>query len=461
MKKKAKFTFVGAGSRSFCPATIADILLSEKLSALEEIEIYLMDIAEEPLELSASYCREVAEALGKNPTIKTTTDLAKAVDGADIVITAIEVNRYHYWSMDYHIPRRYGFRQIFGENGGPGGMFHFLRNAGPLIEIARAVKKGSPGAWMLNYSNPEAKLIEAVSKATGVNVVGLCHADQIGVNQLSRFLQMPKEEIDTEGGGFNHFGWFTKIRRKSNGEDLYPLLKETEKQIDWLADWDEFALPRLMLRTYGLWPYPGTNHVGEYIAWSDELIAGSKIQYFYDPADTDPWKTNKPPEFVYSFSSSVTSRKLHPEETKSVGDPAYTKSFKLGGRQPKGSGEYGIPIAEAILLDAPVNVGAVNLLNRGYIPNVLADMAVEVPAYVDGKGIHPKTISPLPTAVAAMVSQQGAICQLLIEALEEKSRRKLLQAMLLDPTISNYNNAVALINEMFERQSEILPKLIW
>jgi len=60
-----------------------------------------------------------------------------------------------------------------------------------------------------------------------------------------------------------------------------------------------------------------------------------------------------------------------------------------------------------------------------------------------------------------MISTQGAIHQLLIEAYQEQSRNKLLQAMLLDPTVSNYNNAVALINEMCERQKEILPPLHW
>ena len=48
-----------------------------------------------------------------------------------------------------------------------------------------------------------------------------------------------------------------------------------------------------------------------------------------------------------------------------------------------------------------------------------------------------------------------------IEAYTEKSKNKLLQAMLLDPTVSNYNNAVALIDEMFQREKEILPELHW
>ncbi|MCL1859116.1 MAG: hypothetical protein FWF92_07760 [Oscillospiraceae bacterium] len=60
-----------------------------------------------------------------------------------------------------------------------------------------------------------------------------------------------------------------------------------------------------------------------------------------------------------------------------------------------------------------------------------------------------------------MICTQGTIHQLLIEACAEKSRNKLLQAILLDPTVSSYNNSVALINEMFERQRELLPPMYW
>ena len=458
MKDKVKFAFIGAGSVSFCPETITDILKSELFKQVD-VEICLMDKLRDPLDLSFGYCKEVAEYFKRKSVITATTDLQKAVDGADFVITAIEVNRYHYWSMDFHIPRRFGFRQIYGENGGPGGMFHFLRNVGPLLEIAKAMGKGCPDALMLNYTNPEAKLIEAVAKLTKIKTVGLCHGVEMGMDQVSMLLGIPKNEIEAEGGGLNHFGWFTSIRRKSNGEDLYPLLREREKQIDRLWQWDNFALSRLMLCTFGLWPYPGTNHIGEYISWSDELLASAKLQFYYNPIEFNPWKDKRPVEFVYSISKELSEKPMFRKEEPGDSGDAYAKSFTLGERLPQGSAEYGIPIAEAVFFDKLKHFGAVNVLNHGFIPNVPDKMAVEVPALADGKGIHPKTIAPLPAAVAAMISQQGAIHQLLIEAYQEKSKNKLLQALLIDPTLSNYYNAVELINVMCEMQKEILPEL--
>ena len=455
-KNQAKFAIIGAGSVSFCPATVTDILLNEPFNALEQLEIYLMDIRAEALDVSKAYCEKLAEKLGRKVVINASTNLAEAVYGADFVITAIEVDRYHYWSQDFHIPRRYGFRQIYGENGGPGGMFHTLRNLPPIIEIARAIENGCPDAWLLNYTNPEAKLVEGVSKLTKVKAVGLCHGVGGGHWHVSRFLEMPVERVGVSPVGLNHFGFFTKIWDKETGEDLYPRLREQEKKAHPLAHWDEWALPRIMLRTYGVWPYLGTNHIGEYIAWSDGFLASASLQYYFDPAAENPWETKKPPEFIYNMSGNSTERELFLKST--GGD--YAGRFDAA-KTPRISGEFGIPIAEAVFFDKPAEIGAVNMPNKGYASDLPEGMVIELPALVDGGGIHPHKCDPLPVAVASMISTQGAVHKLIIEAYAEQSRNKLLQAMLLDPTISSYNNAVALINEMCELQKEILPPLNW
>ncbi len=462
MSRKIKFAIIGAGSVSFCPATLGDILLNESIRQVD-LEIALMDILPEALRVSEGYAKAVLKTLGRQAKLSATTNLREALEGSDFVVSAIEVERYHYWSMDFHIPRRYGFRQVYGENGGPGGMFHTLRNLGPTLEIAHAMEEVCPNAYLLNYTNPEAKLVEAVSKLSKIRVVGLCHGEGMGNDQLSQILEIPKDKLYTQVAGLNHFGWFTKIAHRDTGEDLYPLLREKEKRMHWLAHWDELGLSRLMFRTFGLYPYPGTNHIGEYIAWSDQMLASSMIQYFYDPVSEDPWHGGKTPEFVYSFSGNPTARPLFDlSDEHAAGDPGFEANFQLYEGKVRTSGEYGIPIAEAIFFDKPRRIGAVNVPNHGLIPNLPQGMVVEVPALVDGTGIHPIAMSePLPGAIAQMIATQGSIHQLVLEAYQEQSRNKLLQAMLIDPTISTYNNSVALINEMCERQKEILPPMHW
>ena len=462
MKTKVKFTIVGAGSICFSPPTLADILRNEMFSNLDQIDIYLMDISQKALDVSSEFCRKMAEKVNrKNINIESGTDLATALSGADFVITAIELDRYHYWSMDFHIPRRYGFRQIYGENGGPGGMFHTLRNLPPMLEIARTMERECPDAWLLNYTNPEAKLVEGLTRFTKVKVVGLCHGVSMGIESAAKFMNLPLDRVAVKAVGLNHFGWLTRIWDKETGEDLYPRLKEYERRVDWLAHWDEYALPRLMLRTYGLWSYPGTNHVGEYMAWSDDMLASANIQFFHDPATERPWETGKPPEFIYSFSSNPTGREFFSPEENFDGDPGFLQSFNADIEDYTYANEFGIPIAESIFFDKPSEFNALNLPNYGYAKDLPEGMVIEIPAKVDGQGIHPEQADPLPTAIAAIISTQGAIHKLVLDAYHERSRNKLLQALLLDPTVSTYNNAVALIDEMCERQKGILPEMHW
>ncbi len=456
--EKLKIVMIGAGSCCFCPVTLQDILLSDLINSLP-LEVCLMDIDAHALEVSHEFAKKAVALSGRKLTLEATTDLDKALTGADFVITAIEVDRYHYWSMDFHIPRRYGFRQVYGENGGPGGMFHTLRNIGPTLHIARRMEVLCPDAWLINYTNPEAKLVEAVSKLTKIKAVGVCHGFDMGVAQIAEILERDPDSLEITGYGLNHFGWMTSVKDKETGEDLYPLLREKEKECHWLAKWDEVGLSRMMLRTYGLYPYPGTNHIGEYIAWSDEFLASSKIQYFFDPVAEKPWETKKHPRFVYDFTSNPTGipfSAVDPDK-----EEEYRNQFVIGEGGLTQSSEYGIPIIEAIAFDLNRYIPSLNRLNKGQIPGIMQDMCVEGPCMVDGEGIHPITVDPLPPAITAMINQQGAIHQLVIESFVEGSKNKLLQAMLLDPTISNYNNAVALIDEMCQREREILPELHW
>ena len=84
---------------------------------------------------------------------------------------------------------------------------------------------------------------------------------------------------------------------------------------------------------------------------------------------------------------------------------------------------------------------------------------VEVPVEMDGKGIYPVKLEPLPEAIAGYCRTQMTIQKLLTAAYAEKSRNTLLQAMLLDPFVNSIDEANSLIDEMLELQSEFLPEM--
>lgn len=449
---KLKIAFIGAGSRSFAGRTLADLLLSEPLRAFD-LELVLMDVVAEHIQHTEAFCRRAAAQLKHPVTIHTTTQLEEAVAGAAFVVTAFEVNRYFYWAQDFHVPRLYGSEQVYGENGGPGGIFHALRNMGPILQVAAAMERLCPDAWLINFSNPESKLCEALDRLTKVKAIGLCHGVFMGREQIARLLEMPLADLQTTACGFNHFTWFQEIRHRQTGADLYPLLRQKEAQAHPLAEWDEWALGRILFRTFGLWPSPGANHYGEYIRWAGDFLASASLQYYYDPAQGHPWETGQIPAFVYSLESNPTHHPLFPPKAAPTnGEPAEEIPLSLTP-----SDELLAPIIEGIACNIRHELPAIVYPNRGAIPNIQEGMTVEIPAVVDGAGLHPCQMAPLPEAIAAMIRVQGSIQQLIVEAYAERSRAKLLQAILLDPTVKSYRGAVAMMNELLRLQKDLLP----
>lgn len=449
-----KIAFVGAGSRSFARRVLGDVVLSDALCD-QGLELALMDVVAGHLPDNAAFLRGAAEAMNRNIRVTTTTELGPALEGADFVITAIEVNRYLYWAQDFHLPRKYGFRQVYGENGGIGGIFHALRNMGPMVHIARTMERLCPEAWLLNFANPEHKLCEAVTRLTSVRAVGLCHGVLGGMRQIAHILDRPLEELELYACGINHFTWFETVRDRATGEDLYPLLRRCVAAGDPLTDWHELALGRVLLRRFGLWPSPGTNHYGEYIRWADEFMA-SEAHFYYDPADGHPWETGRIPEFIYYIDRLRPDRPWRP--CTEVPDPPRGDAPAL-----KASGELAVPLMEGVACGVSRVLDAVNVPNRNArgraIPNLPDGLVVEVPARVDGSGLYPIQMAPLPEAIAALIRTQASIHQLTVEAFAEGSKEKLMQAVLLEPTVDSYRRAVDMVDEFLALQKDLLPEI--
>ena len=488
-----KIVLVGAGSREFGPATIRDLLLSDPLCD-SGIEIALVDTDPSGLPRAHSYAESVAARLSRAAAISHTTHLPDALPNADAVIVAIEINRYFHWAQDFHVPRAFGFRQIYGENGGPGGLFHALRNMGPTIDIARAMERHCPDAWLVNYTNPLTKLCEAATRLTDIRVVGLCHGVFHGIEQMARILELPPDRLDARASGLNHFTWFDTVTDRETGEDLYPRLRERERAADWLHDWDEIALSRILFRVFGRFPSPGANHIGEYIRWAGDFLASSALQFFYDPAEGHPWETGEVPTWVYNLGDNPTDTVLFPETRRerarggreereekrerkagrgtareaaagpagrSVEPGPAPSSDPLSSAAPAPSGELAVPLLEGVLRGEERYLDAVNVPNDDYVPGLPVGSVVEVPATADRSGLHPFTMDPLPEAILALHRTQTSINRLLVNAFRDRSRHTLFQALLLDPTTESYRQAVGLVNEMCRLQEEVLPQLEW
>jgi alpha-galactosidase len=185
-----KITFIGAGSTVFAKNLLGDILSFPELA---NATISLHDIDHERLETSEVVARRVAEAVGAHPAIEATTNRRAALEGADYAITMFQVAGYKPGTViDFEIPKKYGLRQTIADTLGIGGIMRGLRTIPVMLDMCRDMEELCPDVTFLNYVNPMAMLCWAMSRATPIETVGLCHSVQGTAEQLANDIGVPK-----------------------------------------------------------------------------------------------------------------------------------------------------------------------------------------------------------------------------------------------------------------------------
>jgi alpha-galactosidase len=429
--KPVKIVIIGAGSVSFGPGSLRDAIQSKDLRGSR---LVLVDVNEDNLNLVTRLARRMNEEAGTGLIIESTTDRRAALPEADFVITSVAINRDELWKKDWEIPRKYGIKQVLGENGGPGGLSHALRNIPIILDICKDMEELCPDAYLINFSNPESRICMAISKYSSIKSVGLCHGVAMGRNRIAQILGRNGEDIDVKAAGVNHLVWVLDIRDKETGENLYPLFREKEAALDpgdrGLYGHD--PLTRAMFRHFGYWPCPTDDHIGEYLPYAWEKVG------FHG----------------YDFEAANAYREKTWEQIRRMADG----SEPLGDLLVKPSGEIAFDIIQAIAGNRNAYALAVNVPNNGCITNLPADAIVEVPALVSGYGIQGLTMGKLPDGIASLCQKQVDIQRLTVEAAVHGDRNKALQALLIDPVVDSMEAAEKMLDELLAVHAPYLPR---
>jgi alpha-galactosidase len=423
---KTKIVFIGAGSMSFGLSMFKDVFSSKELSGST---LTLVGRSPERLARTAHLARLMNEKSGAGLKIEHTIDRRAAFDGAEFVVNSIAVERNRLWKLDFEIPKKYGIRHTLGENGGPGGLFFTLRTLPVIFDFVRDMEELCPNALFINFSNPESRIICALGKYSRIRAIGLCHGIFMSRNDVAEIMGLPAEDVDVWGAGLNHFQWLLQIKHRETGRDLYPLLRDKEK------DYDRLFLPltRRMFHAFGRWPTCSDDHMGEYVAYGWE--AGERG---YDFGADERWRVeyDKLMNGVLSGAQPMPKDWLEP------------------------SGERGVAVISAILHNKKRFIESGIVRNQAVIPNLPSDLAVEVPVFADAAGIHPISLGPLPDPIAKLLSIQASVQQLAVEAAVHASKETALQALLIDPVVNSTDAAVKLLDELWELNRPYIRKCV-
>lgn len=437
--KPPKIVLIGAGSHSFGLMTLKDLMDTPELHGSE---VVLVDISAEKLERMHRLSLRLNEIWGANLHIWATTDRCEALPGADVVVTSVERKHYELWKLDIAIPEKHGCRHLYGENGGPGGMFHTLRQIPMLLEIARDVERICPDAWLLNLSNPESRLCLALTCYTKVKNVGICLGAYITQDHLAqKVLGLKQQDIDIKVAGINHCHWVMDVRRVGTGEDLYPEVRRRIRTGMVDPNWE--PLSQECLRRFNYFPGPADTHVGEYLSWGH--------QYLFPP-QTDWIFRGDESERVREGQVELLSRGNGPIK----GDEMEVfKGLLIEG----GLRWQTIDILLSLLDNGNRYVLSLNLPNNGYISNLRKDAIVEIPAIIGANRIYGLPMGELPTAIVGVLDLQTYIMDLVVKAAVEGDRQAALEALIIDPNVPSPAVAAKVLDEMLIAQADYLPTL--
>jgi alpha-galactosidase len=426
MTAVAKIVFLGASSASFGISMFRDIFSSHDLAGSTLI---LVGRNVDRLARAERVAKLLNEKSGAGLKIESTTDWRAAFDGAGFVVHSTAIDRNRLWKLDWEVPRKFGIRHTLGENGGPGGLFFTLRTLPVVFDFVREMERRCPLALFINFSNPESRIVLALGQYSKIRTIGLCHGIFLAQNQVASILGLPAEQVEVWGAGLNHFQCLMQIRNRETGADLYPLLREKEKDHDPSVS----PLTRNLFRAFGYWLGCGDGHVGEYLPFGWEAGEGG---YNFEWDESERAKLDRLIDDVLSGTAEIPAWWLTP------------------------SGERAVTVIAAVLHHRKQFIESGVVYNQNAIPNLPASAAVEVPVMADMAGIHPVSLGPLPDAIAKLMTIQVNVQQLAVEAAVHASKELALQALLIDPVVNSAAAAVQLLDELWDVNLPYIRKCI-
>ncbi|HET6242021.1 MAG TPA: 6-phospho-beta-glucosidase, partial [Arthrobacter sp.] len=171
----------------------------------------------------ASLAGQSAAGGHRLPAVRATSSLTAALVGTDMVFAAIRPGGTAGRTADERIALDLGL--LGQETTGAGGISYALRSIPRMLELAAAMRRLCPEAWLLNFTNPAGMVTEALVPVLGSKVIGICDSAGGLVHHAATAagVVLPEGRLDGVGYyGLNHLGWLYRL--ESGGRDVLPEL---------------------------------------------------------------------------------------------------------------------------------------------------------------------------------------------------------------------------------------------
>lgn len=439
-QKKVNVAIAGGGA-THTPGIIQALLESRDKLPLNELRLYDVD----PKKNDDMYViiKEMMKQYKiDDVSLTETTDPQEAFTDIDFVFSQIRVGDLEMREKDEKIPLKFGL--VGQETCGVGGFAYGLRSIKGLLELVGYIQKYAPDAWILNYTNPESLIAEAVRrKYPHAKILNACDMTISIEETIARNYGYNRKNWICQYYGLNHFGWYTSIYDKSLHREIMPeiihKLQEKPMKIasfnakdpSWQDAWN------MLTEILRLFPDYLPNNYLEYYLFPDLVVKAA-----------DPH---------YTRANQVIDGRV--KETRELADQirqgkAKDFNFDFGEH-----GNYIVDMAASILNDSHERFMLI-VPNHGAIPNLRPDAVVEIPAYVGCTGAEPISMrEPINDFHKGLMEAQDAAEKLLVDAYFEHSYQKALQAMTLNQTVPSADKAKKALDALMDANKEYWPHL--
>jgi 6-phospho-beta-glucosidase len=402
-----KLAVVGGGS-TYTPELVSG------LNRLDVREFVLHDIHAERREIVGALAARMLERQGFRGTLMLTSELARALDGADFVLIQIRVGGQQARLSDETLPLACGC--IGQETTGAGGFAKALRTVPVVLEIADEVRRrAASGAWIVDFTNPVGIVTRALLDA-GHRAVGLCNVAINFQRLMGRLLDVAPERVVVDQVGLNHLTWVRAVRL--DGRDALPELLSADGDV--LAE--EVGLPRRLLEELGALP-------------------SYYLRYFYEHDRVLAEQREGVPR-------AATVAKIERELLELYADPQLAE--KPRALEQRGGAFYSDAATNLVasLAAGKGDVQVVDIRNGRTLAGLATDDVVEVPARIDADGPVPLRQPPLAPELLGLVQHVAAYERLTAEAAVTGDLSVARKALLTHPLIGQHEVAEELLESL-------------
>lgn len=443
-----KLTLIGGGGVRTPLAVSATLRRAERIG-LEEL--CLLDTDAERLRIFHALSRQAASTAGSSVRITATTEAREALEGASYVITSFRVGGERGRVLDERIALRHG---VLGqETTGAGGFAMAMRSIPAILNYAALLEEVSPGAWILNFTNPAGLVAQALRDQGFSRSIGICDSANGAQNAVAAWFGISERRLQAEVFGLNHLSWARRVWL--DGEDvLAPLLRDPaflSGTLLRLFDPELVTAIGMWLNEYLYYYYYSDLALGEIntgektrgeevLAWNQGLLEELRA---IDP-ERDPQAARRAYEAY--MVRRVTTYMAHGESNQ----PGYGMADVAAD---EGYAGVALSVIEGLERGEPVYT-ALNVPNDNAIAGLRPDDVVEVSCLVDQDGLHPQPVGVIPEPQELLIRAVKLYERLAVKAILNRSRAEATRALMVHPLILSYHRAGKLVDEYLAGHAE-------